>query len=257
MCLIIFAHRAHPDYPLLVAANRDEHYTRPTRSARVWPEQPQLLAGRDEEAGGTWLGITRGGRFAAITNHRNPPSTPEQPRSRGLLTLDYLLGDQSPANYLESLATRCGEYAGFNLLLGDEHSLYYFSNIEQDLRALEPGIYGLSNALLDSDWPKQVRGRERMQQLIEDNHLDHDSLASAVSRHQPESDSALPDTGVGIDFERLLSAQFIISPDYGTRAMTTLRRDREGRCQFREEEFTSGGESTGSASFELSPDAGA
>ena len=124
MCLITFAYRAHADYPLLVAANRDEYYARPTAGLRFWEDLPDVAAGRDLQAGGTWLGITRSGRFAAITNHRNPPTTPASPRSRGMLTLDFLAGEAGPEGFLEKLAPRAGEYAGFNLLLGDDETLW-------------------------------------------------------------------------------------------------------------------------------------
>ena len=201
MCLITFAYRAHADYPLLVAANRDEYYARPTAGLRFWEDLPDVAAGRDLQAGGTWLGITRSGRFAAITNHRNPPTTPASPRSRGMLTLDFLAGEAGPEGFLEKLAPRAGEYAGFNLLLGDDETLWYFSNIEGRPRRLEPGV--------------------------------HDRT--------PAPDHSLPDTGVGLELERALSSQFITMPEYGTRATTTLSVHREGTVELVERAFTEGG----------------
>ena len=261
MCLIILAHRQHGSYPLLVAANRDEYYQRPTQAAHCWPGPEKLLAGKDLLAGGTWLGITGSGRFAAITNHRNPPSTPAKPRSRGLLTLDYLRGGMEPARYLEDLALEGADYAGFNLILGDAEQLYYYSNIEGPPRELEPGIYGLSNALLNTPWPKLNKGCQRLQQLIHKPGLDdleqrHTRLAGVVSDRSLEPDHALPNTGVGKELERLLSAQFICSAEYGTRATTSALLHANGEISFRESSFDAGGTAAGNSCFELSPGAG-
>ena len=210
MCLIILAHRQHRSYPLLVAANRDEYYQRPTEAAQIWSGSDGLLAGKDLTAGGTWLGITKAGRFAAITNHRNPPTTPGNPRSRGLLTLDYLRGSMSPGYYLQDLAQEGAAYAGFNLLLGDGKELHYYSNIAGAPQQLAPGIYGVSNALLNTPWPKLDKGRRRLETLIHSSEINdqeqrHAKLAGVVSDRTPEPDHALPDTGVGTELERLLS----------------------------------------------------
>jgi uncharacterized protein with NRDE domain len=241
MCLIIFAHRAHPDYPLLVSANRDEYYGRPTDNAHYWPEDTGLLAGRDLLAGGTWLGITRTGRFAAITNHRNPDTTPQQPRSRGMLTLDFLRGAMSPADYLDQISQRANAYAGFNLLLGDGEELYYFSNIAGAVQRLEPGIYGVGNALLDTPWPKLLLGKEKLRTSL-DGKLDHAALQAIISGREYAPDSTLPDTGLEQERERMLSAQFICSPSYGTRATTTLKVHCEGGIDFSETTYLANGE---------------
>lgn len=256
MCLIIFAYQQHARYPLLVAANRDEHYQRATAGAGFWHHHQQLLAGRDLVAGGTWLGITRQGRFAAITNHRNPPTTPENPRSRGMLTLDFLSSSMPAADYLQQLDAAAGSYAGFNLVLGDSNGLYYYSNIEQQLRPLQPGIYSLSNALLDTPWPKQTRGAAAMHNLLAQDLVSHDQLAATVSNTAAEADDSLPDTGVGLEFERLLSAQFIVSPDYGTRAATTLTVDQAGLSRFREQSYGHGGQALGRREFCINPAVG-
>lgn len=253
MCLIVFSYRQHPHFPLLVAANRDEHYARPTAAAQLWQEYPNLLAGRDLEAGGTWLGITRHGRFAAITNHRNPPSTPEQPRSRGLLTLDFLRGDTAPTSYLQQIANRGGDYAGFNLLVGDADELCYYSNIEGSARQLSPGTYGLSNSLLDTPWPKVERSKKGLAALLAEGQPDLQQLQSTVSCREVASDDLLPNTGVGVDFERLLSPQFIISTDYGTRATTCLKVGADSAITFRESRFVAGGKADGHSDFLLQP----
>jgi uncharacterized protein with NRDE domain len=254
MCLIAIAYKSHADYPLLVAANRDEYYQRPTAAAEFWEEAPTLLAGRDLQGGGTWMGVTHGGRFAAITNHRNPPTTPAKPRSRGLLTLDFLLGDMSPAQYMEELAENAAAYAGFNLLVGSVESLYYYSNIERQVRSLEPGIYSLSNALLDTPWPKQEMARSRMQSVVEQD-VDHPQLQAVVADRQVAADEQLPNTGVGRELERLLSAQFIVSEAYGTRATTSLWLDASGGFSWQESNYRQGGIFDASADRRFSPGA--
>ena len=233
MCLIALAWQAHPDYPLIVMANRDEFYRRPTTPARFWPEAPQLLAGRDLAAGGTWLGLTRHGRFAALTNYRDP-AAPTGERSRGLLVSGFLEGRLSAWDYANDVAAEGEHYGGFNLLLGDARELLVVSNRGTAPRRLTPGIHGLSNHLLDTPWPKVEKAKA--------------GLAAALAQPMPESllalladdrqadDSALPDTGVGVAMERMLSPLFIHSPQYGTRASTVLILGHE-RAQFVEQTF--------------------
>ena len=168
MCLIVVAWRARPDLPLVVAANRDEWRDRPAESARWWSDHPELLAGRDLKAGGTWMGITRGGRFAAVTNFRDPSDKRSTARSRGGLVTEFLLGRDAPPDFLASLAARVHEYNGFNLILGDGEGLYYYGSREGVPRAIEPGVHGLSNHLLDEPWPKVNRARSAMQLALVD-----------------------------------------------------------------------------------------
>lgn len=247
MCLIILAHRAHPDYPLVVAANRDEFHRRPTAAARFWPEQPQLLAGRDLEQGGTWMGMTRSGRFAAVTNFRDPARSAPAPRSRGELTLNYLQGKLAAAYYLDYVANMAGEYAGFNLLLGEGDELWYFSNSESgEPRALEPGLYGLSNAGLNTPWPKVLKGKARLRQALV-SRPDHQSLARAVSDRKRAQPQELQLQGLHHEMDQLLSAQFIVNEAYGTRATTTLWRDRHDNVDWREHSFGEDGEQTDQA----------
>src|SRR5450432_3389459 len=166
MCLIVLAWRAAEAFPLVVAANRDEWRERPAEPARWWPDHPGLLAGRDLQAGGTWMGITRGGRFAAVTNFRDPSDKRSTARSRGGLVTEFLLGSDSPGRFLARLAERAREYNGFNLILGDTTSLFYYGSREGEARAIEPGVHGLSNHLLDEPWPKVVRAGRRMQDVL-------------------------------------------------------------------------------------------
>ena len=253
MCLIIFAHQVHPDYPLLVAANRDEYYDRPTEAAGFWHEVPGLLAGRDRQAGGTWLGLTRNGRFAAITNHRNPPTTPLRPRSRGLLTRDYLSGDMHASDYLQSLQQSAEHYAGFNLLLGCPDTMYYYSNINGEALKLKPGIYGLSNALLDTPWPKVLLGTDKLRALMNTS-PDHKDLQALVASRKCAVDTELPETGISVEMERLLSAQFIRSGSYGTRATTSIWRHRGGTSGFAESTWLATGEPGGYREYTLADD---
>ena len=248
MCLISFAFQYHPDYPLLVVANRDEFHARPSAQLDFWEEYPQLLAGRDLVAGGTWLGLTRHGRFAAITNHRNPPNTPATPRSRGMLTLDFLVGRATPMDYLTELAQEGDRYAGFNVLVGTPSEMAYFSNIEGQARRLAPAVYGLSNGTLDSDWPKQRHAREGLIDLVA-SPVDHKAMAAIVAGRDPAPDAQLPDTGVGLAQERALSSAFINLPGYGTRATTTLSISTQGEVQMTEQRFSEGGQAAGASEF--------
>jgi uncharacterized protein with NRDE domain len=252
MCLVSIAYKAHPDYPLLVAANRDEYHQRPTAVAQFWEEYPNLLAGRDLQAGGTWMGVTRGGRFAAITNHRNPARTPAEPRSRGFLTLDFLRGESSAPHYLEALNTQAEQYAGFNLILGDAGQLWYLSNTERRVQQLPPGIYSLSNALLHSNWPKQQLASSHMRGCI-DAEVNHRALQAAVSSRVQVEENRLPDTGVGLELEKLLSAPFIVSADYGTRATTSLSLDSQGQGDWLETSFAATGRAVGQQRWRFSP----
>ncbi len=240
MCLITLAYRVHDSFPLVVAANRDEYYTRPTRGLHFWDDHPGLLAGRDLEAGGTWMGVTRGGRFAAITNYRSTTPAPDPARSRGMLTLEFLAGEAAPLDYLQAICDQGGQYAGFNLLVGDRDGIYYLSNIEGQVRALTPGIHSISNGLLDSGWPKQRCAETRLAAALNGD-VEHSALADTVSDRRPAADAELPDTGVGIELERALSPQFITMEAYGTRATTTLAVHRNGDVRVREQDFSAGG----------------
>lgn len=246
MCLLIFAHRVAPGYPLLVAANRDEFHARPTAAAQFWAQHPKLFAGRDEEQGGTWMGVTTDGRFAAITNYRDPARTAPAPRSRGELPLNYLTGQDSPKHYLQQLQASAAQYAGFNLLLGDGQDLWYFSNSglpgNNAPQRLAPGVYGLSNASLDTPWPKVKIGKARLQEWLQQQRTpDHDSLLQLVDNRDQASPEQLVHQGMGSEMDQLLSAQFIVTGSYGTRSSTTLWYDQAGYCHWRELSFDASG----------------
>ena len=240
MCLILLAWQAHPRYPLVVAANRDEFFARPTAAASFWRDSPHLLAGRDLQEGGTWLGVTRQGRFAALTNYRDPTTQRQAVASRGLLTRDFLLGEASPSAYVDALARTAASYNGFNLITGHAGELVWFSNVSSERRILAPGIYGISNHLLDTPWPKVTAAKsslaEALVTLPDDAELFH--LLRDDSIHP---DDALPRTGVSLDWERLLSAAFVTGPAYGTRCSTVILVDGDGWIDFQEQTWLEGG----------------
>lgn len=238
MCLIGIAWKAHPDFPLIVAANRDEFHARATAPSGWWEAAPQLLAGRDLQSGGTWMGVTRGGRFAALTNFRGAGQVDPGAPSRGELVSAFLDAADLPAHYLAALDTDAARFNGFNLLAGTPEQLWYYGNRGGALRQLPTGIYGLSNALLDTPWPKVNALKSAMGaalRQIKPQEPPPSTVSSLVQRlfdalvdTRPGPDAALPQTGLARDRERLLSSAMIVSPDYGTRASTALCVSRNG-----------------------------
>jgi uncharacterized protein with NRDE domain len=225
----------------LLIANRDEFYARPTAPLAFWDDEPDLLAGRDLQAGGTWLGVTRQGRFAAITNYRDPRANNPDAPSRGALVSDYLRGRGTPVDYLTRLVPRAAEYNGFNLLVGDGQHLFYYSNQDGSPRCLEPGFYGLSNHVLNTPWPKLERGRAGLlAQLQGPSEPATDDLLELLADRTRAADEHLPDTGVPREWERILSSIFIESPGYGTRTSNILRLYRDGRLSLSEKNWSDG-----------------
>lgn len=221
MCLISLAYKVVPDLQLAVCSNRDEFYARPTAAMEWWPSA-NILAGRDLQAGGTWLGVSGGGRFAAVTNFRGTFG-PDKPLSRGRLVADFLTSGASAADWTKAACQRANHYAGFNLLVFDGNSLYYLNNYQSTATALDPGIYAISNHSLDSPWPKVDYAKQQLRDNLAGHGPAHERLAeltSLLSRRQPYPDSRLPDTGIPHEWEKRLSSAFIISEDYGTRAST-------------------------------------
>lgn len=232
MCLLVLAWRVLKDSPLLLAANRDELYERPAAPAQFWPEAPRLLAGRDLLAGGTWLGVTRDGRFAAVTNYREARTVTPPPRSRGELARDYLLGGSRASEYVQSLPAHAADYAGFNLLCGDRRSLWWYSNRGGPPRQLPPGIYGLSNALLDTPWPKVQASKAALAGLYADGAASTGALLDLLLDRRTHPAKADPAIGLDTALAQALSAIFIETPRYGTRCSTVLRLDADGRAEF-------------------------
>lgn len=254
MCLILIAFDSHPDYRLIVAANRDEFYDRPTATAAIWPDAPEVLGGRDLEAGGTWLGIDRRGRFAAVTNYRQGQREPAAPRSRGLLVSDFLTGRADARAHLERVEREAALYNGFNLIAGDAGELRYFSNREGRARTLAPGVYGLSNHLLDTPWPKVTGPKSALTALLRRGASELiPSLFALLADRNQAADHLLPRTGVSQEWERLLSAACIASSDYGTRSSTVLLVGRDGGVVFVEHTFGPGGAPAEQVRHELRP----
>lgn len=233
MCLIVIAWKARDDLPLIVAANRDEWRDRAAQPAHWWFDAPGILAGRDLKAGGTWMGVTRAGRFAAITNFRDPAERRSTAPSRGALVTEYLLSGDPPERFLASIAARAGAYNGFNLIAGDGATLWYFGSREGVLRAVEPGVHGLSNHLLDEPWPKVRRGRAVMEEALRDADP-APRLFRMLSDANPAADAELPDTGVGITWERRLATALITGEEYGTRCSTVVTFAANGAVRLEE-----------------------
>ena len=244
MCLIVFAWKVLPTVPLVAAANRDEFYQRATAPAAPWPEHPQVFAGRDLQAGGSWMGITHptacgsGARFAAITNIRAPAEHRDDAPSRGQLVADYLAGCMSPQEYIDALRTRAGDYNGFNLVIGDRDTLIWYSNRgdadPRNGKPLEPGVYGVSNALLDAPWPKVLKTKAQFASLLCLGAPD-DAFFEMLSDTTPASDQRLPETGVPLEVERVLSSVKIESPGYGTRTSTVVKLYADATATLQEE----------------------
>jgi uncharacterized protein with NRDE domain len=249
MCLVLFSYRQRADWPLVFAANRDEFYDRPTVPAAFWDDAPQVLAGRDLQGGGTWCGLTRTGRFAALTNYRDLRHLQPEAPSRGALVADFLRGQASPEAYLHALAPTADQYNGFNLLVGDTDTLWYFSNYEHRVRRLAPGLYGLSHHLLDTPWPKVATGKAALQTVLDNGPLQPDTLFDVLADPTVYPDDQLPDTGVGPVWERILSARFIHSPRYGTRCSTVILVDARGQSQLLEQTFGMDGQPQQQQSF--------
>jgi uncharacterized protein with NRDE domain len=222
MCLLVFAHRVRSDFPCVIAANRDEQYGRASAPLQLWADLPQICAGRDLEQGGTWLGATTGGRFAALTNFRSGAPRAGQ-ESRGRVVLDFLRSSEPPGAHLAQLAHVAARYAGFSLIAGSlGQDAYYFSNRGGVPQKLEPGLYGLSNQWLDTPWPKVLRAKQRIGELVMAPELDAEQLCDALLDRDVPPDGELPDTGIGVQAERRLAPCFIAGEHYGTRAVTAV-----------------------------------
>lgn len=250
MCLILFLVDAHPDYRLIVGANRDEFYERPTAPLAYWgdcsggvsPGLAPVLAGRDLRGGGTWMGVTLNGRFAALTNFRDPSANRNGAPSRGALVRDYLAGREIPLAYLERIARSGASYNGFNLLVGDQNGLFYYSNRRPDIQAVGPGIHGLSNRFLNTPWPKVERGKAALEQVCSNGRIAPEAILDVLEDRLRPPDNLLPDTGVGREWERILSPVFITSPAYGTRSSSVLLVGRDGEIRFVERTFAPEGD---------------
>lgn len=234
MCLIFIALKSHSKYKLVVAANRDEFYNRKTQAASFWSDHPQILAGRDLEAMGTWLGITKGGRICMVTNFRDLKNIREKAPSRGKLVTDFLTGKSSGEEYLKKVESKAHLYNGFSLIAGTVDSLYYLSNYREGVILLNSGLFGLSNHLLETPWPKVEKGKQEIQRLLKDPVIQVNDLFTILSDDTRIADEELPNTGVGLAWERALSTAFIKSDGYGTRSSTVILVDYNNQVSFHE-----------------------
>jgi uncharacterized protein with NRDE domain len=250
MCLVLIAWRGDASYPCVIAANRDELHSRPTAAAHWWPSQPPILAGQDLQAGGTWLGVTRAGRFAALTNYRDPEQRREAAPSRGTLVTSILKSGDTTQQSLDHLREVGGSYNGFNLIFSDGERLAVYESVLGAGRELGPGIYGLSNHLLDTPWPKVQTAKSRLSLALAESASTEAALA-LLRDDEPAPDEQLPRTGVGVQWERLLSSAFVRAPDYGTRCSTLVRIDQRRRACFDEWTWNSAGAQTGVVSFQF------
>ena len=236
MCLVLFAYQVSKTYPLILAANRDEFYNRPTAPMHFWDDHSNVLAGRDLEKGGTWFGVTASGCFAALTNFRDPFSVNPEALSRGEIIIDFLTAGHSCERFAEQLVRRANAYNGYNLLFSDSKTLYWFSSRKQAAEPVEPGVHGLSNRHLDTAWPKVIDGRKTLSRCLEQG-ISHDVLFSMLQNKAIPPDHLLPDTGVGVEWERILAPLFIKSEVYGTRSSTVMTIDSENRIRVTEKTF--------------------
>ncbi len=247
----MLAYGVDPQRPVVLAANRDELYARPTAALGVWRDEPEICAGRDLAQGGTWLGMTRRGRFAALTNFRRGGAHVGE-RSRGDVVLDYLRSTVEPERYVAQLAGYADRFGGFSVIVGDlEHAPHYFSNQSNVTHRLTPGIYGLSNQYLDEPWPKVTRAKQRIGALLFDGRVSEQQLCDAMDDRDQPADTLLPDTGIGIERERMLAPIFIAHGDYGTRAVTALLIDSDRRAVIYERSYGPRGLYLGDARCEL------
>jgi uncharacterized protein with NRDE domain len=250
MCLVLIAWRGDVEYPCVIAANRDELHSRPTAAAQWWPSEPPILAGQDLKAGGTWLGLTRTGRFAALTNYRDPEQRREGTPSRGTLVASVLKSNDTVQQTLDYLRDVGASYNAFNLIFSDGERLAVYESVLGAGRVLGPGIYGLSNHLLDTPWPKVQTAKSRLSTALSD--LRNTDAALALLRDDELApDDQLPRTGVGLQWERLLSSAFVRAPDYGTRCSTLVRIDRRRRACFDEWSWNATGAQIGAVSFQF------
>lgn len=240
MCLIAFALNSHPDYRLILAGNRDEFYERPTSYADFWKEESHVLAGKDLQGGGTWLGVNSFGKVSAVTNYRDPTNINPQAKTRGDLTRDYLVKKEHSAMIdMKRIAKEASLYNGFNVLMIEESNGYHFSNYEKKINKLDTGIYGLSNALIDTPWPKLSKLKSDFAETIEGS-FSHEDLLNILNDKEQAPDDQLPSTGIPYEWEKAISSICIELENYGTCCSTVVTIDHDGVLNFTERSFPVG-----------------
>ena len=239
MCLIAVAYHKHPRYKLILIANRDEFYSRATQKAKFWDTDgyPDILAGKDLEAGGTWMGIAKSGKWAALTNYRDPEWKLENPISRGKLVLNFLTNSDSTQKYAQILNNEADKYLGYNILLGDADQIIHFSNFDKSPTTIKEGLFGVSNALLDTSWPKLDKAKASLKEIVNNEHIDKEYLFSVLHDDTEASENQLPNTGIPYKWEKAISPLFIKTKTYGTRSSSILLMDYLGNINFTERIF--------------------
>jgi uncharacterized protein with NRDE domain len=250
MCLCLFAIDQHDEFPFILLANRDEFRKRPSEKAGFWKDHPQILAGRDLQQMGTWLGVNKSGKIAFLTNYRDPKYFNRLGPSRGALVAEFLKEEHESRSYLESIEN-VDDYNGFNLVTGTVNDLHYFSNVENEIKPIEAGIHGLSNAFLNTSWPKVDEGKAQLLAALKSNNLENRELFSILRDDHIADSNQLPNTGVGEELEKMLSPRFINSVEYGTVCSTVIKVNRRGVIHFEERSFDTAGNEAGIAQFEL------
>lgn len=241
MCLITFSYKTHSKYKLILAANRDEFYKRPTRKAQFWTDEnlPGVLAGKDLKANGTWMGVSKSGKWGALTNYRDPSNIKENAPTRGTLVLDYLTSEQNPQDYLADIKPKSGLYNGFNILVSDKKQLYHYSNESNVSTEVLPGIHGVSNALLNTSWPKLNQAKKDLEKITSKEQFEKEELFGLLKNPEKASDNELPSTGIPYEWEKAISSIFIKTENYGTRCSTILLIDYEENAEFTERRYDS------------------
>lgn len=241
MCLIAFNTNQHEKYKLIMIANRDEFYPRPTASAEFWNDYPYILGGRDLESFGTWMGIAKSGRIAALTNYRDPTLERERKTSRGDIVADYLIRTEPTESYLDELNQSATDYNGYNFISGHPDQLYYYSNQIDQHYALEPGTYGISNHLINTPWPKVTSVKNELDNYLNsDLEINSNNLFRILIDETKADEAHLPATGISKKLEKQLSPIFIKTENYGTRSSTVLLIDYDNNVDFIERTFNNG-----------------
>jgi len=247
VCLVVIAHRVHASFPLLIAGNRDEFHARPTQDARWWPDRPEILGGRDLQAGGAWLAVHRNGRFATVTNFRDAEPSVGNLSSRGELVTGFLQSDNPPIDYVSAID---GErYGGFNLLVGNGRELAYLSNRNGAHRVLPPGVYGVANATLDTPWAKVERSKSLLRSIIEADNVNETTLMRMLDDRKPARVEEVDASRLPFDKAHALTAPFVVLPDYGTRSSTVVIGDNSGQVTLTEKRFKPNGETSGQSDY--------
>ena len=235
MCTTLFSYNFNPNYPIIIASNRDEFYERPTSDVSFWNKHPNIIGGIDKKYLGTWLGMSKEGKIGILTNFRDPKNHQKNLKSRGLLLKNFLTEDVSIDDFIQMLKKNKDEYNGYNILFGDISKMVYYSNKENKIKVLDSGIFGLSNAFLDTPWPKVIIGKKLLANEVKNVKPNSDQIMNILKNNTIAIDDDLPDTGIGIEYERMLSPIFIRSPQYGTRSSIVIMIDKELNVTFIED----------------------